>query len=128
MMIRVTMIIGCIVFGAGGNLLLKAGMRVVETRVGSVVETQLSVVQYIGQTISQPTILIGVVLYIGSFVMWLALLSMMEISAVYPIFVSAAFLIVMAGAAVWFNENVNALRIIGTLVVALGILIVSRSG
>ncbi len=123
-MIRVAMIIGCIVFAAGGNLLLKAGM----TQVGSVTETQLSVVQYILQTVSQPTILIGVVLYIVSFVMWLSLLSMMEISEVYPIFVSAAFLIVMAGSAVWFNENVSALRIIGTLVVALGIFIVSRSG
>jgi len=86
------------------------------------------VVQYILQTLSQPTILIGVVLYIVSFVMWLALLSMMELSAVYPIFVSAAFLIVMAGSAVWFSENVSAMRIMGTLVVALGILIVSRSG
>lgn len=123
-MIRVAMIIGCIIFAAGGNLLLKAGM----THVGNVTLTQLSVVQYILQTISQPTIVIGVVLYIVSFVMWLALLSMMEISAVYPIFVSAAFLIVMAGSVVWFNENVNALRIIGTLVVALGIFIVSRSG
>jgi len=124
MIMRMAMIIGCILFAAGGNLLLKAGMN----QVGSVVETQLSVVQYILQTFSQPTILIGVVLYIVSFVMWLALLSMIELSAVYPIFVSAAFLIVMAGSAVWFGENVSAMRIIGTLVVALGILIVSRSG
>ena len=123
-MIKLAMIIGCILFAAGGNLLLKAGMN----QVGSVVETQLSVVQYILQTFAQPTILIGIVLYIVSFVMWLSLLSMMELSAVYPIFVSAAFLIVMAGSAVWFGENVNAMRIIGTLVVALGILIVSRSG
>lgn len=123
-MIKLAMIVGCIVFAASGNLLLKAGM----IQVGSVVETQLSVVQYILQTLSQPTILIGVVLYIVSFVMWLSLLSMMELSAVYPIFVSAAFLIVMAGSAVWFNENVNAMRIIGTLVVALGIFIVSRPG
>ena len=118
------MIIGCIVFAGGGNLLLKAGMM----NVGSVAETQLSVIQYITKTLSQPTILVGIVLYIASFVMWLALLSMMEISTVYPIFVSAAFLLVMAGSAVWFNENVNALRVIGTLVVALGIFMVSRSG
>ena len=123
-MIKLAMIIGCILFAAGGNLLLKAGMN----QVGSVVETQLSVVQYILQTLAQPTILIGLVLYIVSFLMWLSLLSMMEISAGYPRFVSAAVLIVMAGSAVWFGENVNAMRIIGTLVVALGILIVSRSG
>ncbi len=122
--IRVVLIIGCIIFAGGGNLLLKAGMM----NVGNVTETHLSVIQYVLKTISQPTILIGVVLYIASFVMWLSLLSMMEISAVYPIFVSAAFLLVMVGSVIWFNENVNALRIIGTLVVTLGIFIVSRSG
>ena len=122
-MIRTAMIIGCILFAGGGNLLLKAGM----SHVGSVAETQLPVAAYLLQTISQPTILIGVVLYVVSFVMWLSLLSMMEISAVYPIFVSAAFLIVMSGSAVWFKEDVNTLRIIGTMVVVLGIFLVSRS-
>ena len=122
--VRVAMIIGCIIFAGGGNLLLKAGM----TNVGSVADTELSLLEYIVKTIGQPTILIGIGLYVASFVMWLALLSMMEISAVYPIFVSAAFLLVMAGSALWFNENVNALSVIGTLVVALGIFIVSRSG
>ena len=124
MTVRVAMIIGCILFAGGGNLLLKAGME----NVGSVAETHLSLSRYGLATICQPTILIGIVLYIASFIMWLALLSMMEISAVYPVFVSAAFLLVMAGSAIWFHENVTSLRIIGTLVVALGIFIVSRSG
>ena len=44
-MIRTAMIIGCILFAGGGNLLLKAGM----SHVGSVAETQLPVAAYILQ-------------------------------------------------------------------------------
>jgi len=122
-MAKILMILGCIVFAAGGNLLLKAGM----TAMGDIAETKLSLLQYALQTFTKPYILIGVVCYIASFVMWLALLSMMEISVVYPIFVSAAFLIVMTGSIIWFGESVTSLRILGTFVVAAGIFIVSMS-
>jgi len=122
-MIRILFILGCIVFAAGGNLLLKSGMG----QMGSVTETHLPLAHYALQTLLKPQILVGVVLYILSFVMWLSLLSMMDISVVYPIFVSAAFLIVMAGSVVWFGEHVNLVRVLGTLVVAAGIFLVSVS-
>ena len=122
-MIRILFILGCIVCAAGGNLLLKSGMG----QMGSVTETSLPLAQYALQTLCKPQILVGVVLYILSFVMWLSLLSMMDISVVYPIFVSAAFLIVMAGSVIWFGEHVNLLRVLGTLVVAAGIFLVSVS-
>lgn len=122
-MAKALMILGCIVFAAGGNLLLKAGMAAM----GSVSETSLPLLQYALQTFTKPYILIGVVGYIFSFVMWLALLSMMDISVVYPIFVSAAFLVVMTGSIIWFGENVSTLRILGTFVVAAGIFMVSMS-
>lgn len=122
-MIKVLMILANIIFAAGGNLLLKSGMNAA----GSVSETHLPLAQYALLVFTKPQILIGVGLYIVSFVMWLALLSMMDISVVYPIFVSAAFLIVMAGSVLWFGENVNLLRALGTLVVAAGIAMVSMS-
>ncbi len=122
-MIKVLMILANIVFAAGGNLLLKSGMNAA----GSVAETHLPLAQYALQALTRPQILIGVALYIVSFVMWLALLSMMDISLVYPIFVSAAFLIVMLGSILLFGEHVTPLRILGTAVVAAGIALVSMS-
>lgn len=122
-MVKVLMIVANIVFAAGGNLLLKSGMNAA----GSIAETHLPLVQYALQALTRPQILIGVGLYIISFVMWLALLSMMDISLVYPIFVSAAFLIVMLGSVFLFGEHVTLLRILGTAVVAAGIALVSMS-
>lgn len=122
-MAKVLMILANIVFAAGGNLLLKHGMNAA----GSVAETHLPLVQYALQTFTRPQILVGIGLYIISFVMWLALLSMMDISLVYPIFVSAAFIIVMLGSVLLFGEHVTPMRIVGTAVVAMGIALVSMS-
>ena len=90
---KALMILINIVFAAGGNLLLKHGMNAA----GSVADTHLPLLQYAFQTFTRPQILLGIALYIISFVLWLALLSMMDISIVYPIFVSGAFLIVTLG-------------------------------
>ena len=117
------MILITIVCGAGGNLLLKYGMNAA----GSIADTHLPLLQYALQTFLRPQILLGILLYILSFVLWLALLSMMDISIVYPVFVSGAFLIVTLGSIFLFGEHVTALRILGTAVVALGIALVSIS-
>jgi multidrug transporter EmrE-like cation transporter len=117
-------LVGCILLTAVGNLLLKAGMN----HMGSVGETHLGIGAYILQTVLKPQILVGLMCYVVAMVMWLVLLSMVEISAVYPIFVSAAFVIVMAASVVWLGEHVTVVRILGTFVVALGIFIVSKGG
>lgn len=121
---RTALLIGCIVLAAVGNPLLKDGMN----RMGSVSETTMGITAYIIQTALKPQIIIGVILYVLSFVMWLALLSMVDISAVYPIFVSAAFVIVMSASVIWLGERVTLLRALGTVVVALGIYLVSKGG
>jgi multidrug transporter EmrE-like cation transporter len=123
-LLQVAFIAGCVLFAGGGNLLLKSGMR----QMGSVSETDLPKLQYALQTLLKPQIMVGIVLYVASFVMWLSLLSMMDISMVYPIFVSAAFILVSIGSIVWFGEPMNGMRVLGTLVVMLGIALVSISG
>ncbi len=95
---------------------------------GSVSETTLGIGTYAVQAALKPQIIVGVIFYILSFVMWLALLSMVDISAVYPIFVSAAFVIVMSASVLWLGEHATLLRVLGTVVVALGIYLVSRGG
>lgn len=122
-MIRIGLILGCIVFAPAGNLLLKWGMN----ECGNIAASDLGLGQYALQAISKPQIIVGAVFYIVSALMWMAVLSMTEISAVYPIFVSAAFLIVMVASAIFFNEHVTPLRIFGTLVVIVGIFIVAQS-
>ena len=119
---KTVFLVGCILLAAVGNLLLKSGM----SRLGSVGETHLSVPAYALQALLKPQILIGLAFYVVSMAMWLALLSMTDISAVYPIFVSAAFVIVMAGSVIWLGEQVTLMRAVGAVVVAVGIYLVSK--
>jgi len=121
---KTVFLIGCILGAAVGNLLLKDGMN----RMGSVSETTLGITAYVVQTALKPQIIVGLLFYVISMVMWLSLLSMADISAVYPIFVSAAFVIVMGASVIWFGEHVTLLRALGTAVLALGIFMVSKGG
>ncbi len=122
-MIRILLLLGCIILASTGNLLLKWGMNECD----SITETNLGIVQYYLSILAKPQILVGAVIYIISALLWLAILGMMDISAAYPIFVSGAFLIVTVAAILFFREHVNWVRIVGILVVVLGIFIVSQS-
>ena len=122
-MIRILLLLGCIILAPTGNLLLKWGMNECD----SITETNLSVVQYYLNVLSKPQVLVGMVIYIVSALFWLAVLGMMDITAAYPIFVSGAFLIVTVAAILFFREHVNLVRILGILVVLLGIVLVSQS-
>ena len=123
MMIRMALLLGCIILAPTGNLLLKWGM----SESGSIAEAQRGIVQYYASVFTKPQILVGAVIYLCSALMWMAVLSMMDISAVYPIFISAAFLIVTVAAAVLFGEHINAVRILGIVIVIVGLLVVSQS-
>ena len=122
-MIRILLLLGCIILAPTGNLLLKWGVNECD----SIAETNLGVVQYYLHVLSKPQVLVGAVVYVVSALLWLAVLGMMDITAAYPIFVSGAFLIVTVAAVVFFQEHVNWVRIVGILVVVLGIFIVSQS-
>ncbi len=122
-MIRILLLLGCIILAPAGNLLLKWGMN----ECGSITETNMGVVRYYLDVLSKPQVLAGTAIYIVSALVWLAVLGMMDLSAAYPIFVSGAFLIVTIAAVVFFQEHVNWVRIVGILVVVLGIYIVSQS-
>ena len=122
-MTRILLLLGCTILAPVGNLLLKWGMN----ECGSIAETNLGVVHYYLNVFTKPQVLVGAVFYVVSALLWLAVLGMMDISAAYPIFVSGAFLIVTVAAILFFREHVNWVRIVGILVVILGIFIVSQS-
>ena len=119
---RTALLIGCILLTAGGNLILKVGMN----RMGPLSESSLALPAYALRTALQPAILIGLACYVLSFVMWLGLLSVAQISTVYPIFVSAAFTLVMGASVALLGEQMTLPRIIGTVTVLIGIIILAR--
>lgn len=71
-------------------------------------------------------ILIGVVLYALAAGFWLIILSQADLSLVYP-FVGLGFVLIMLIGWWLLDEPLNAAKVIGTLLIATGVLFVARA-
>lgn len=76
--------------------------------------------------LQQPIFLLGVVLYGSGTLLWLRVLSSEPISIGYPILVSLAFLVVSAGAVVFFQEPLTTIKLVGMGVILLGVIILAN--
>ena len=75
---------------------------------------------------TSPLIWSGLIIYGLSIAMWLWVLSKVDLSVAYPI-VGVSFLITMAFGALLLDESVTPLRIVGTLLIAGGCILVGKS-
>ena len=73
-----------------------------------------------------PWIILGLSIYGLSVVLWLWVLSKVELSVAYP-FVGVSFLITMAFGAWLLYEEITVGRLIGTVLIAIGCVLVARS-
>jgi drug/metabolite transporter (DMT)-like permease len=71
-------------------------------------------------------VVIGLIIYVCGTVFWLAALSRVDLSYAYP-FASLSYVIMLAASWFLFHENITPIRLAGTLIVALGVLVISRS-
>ncbi len=62
----------------------------------------------------------------GASLFWMAAISRLPISKAYP-FMALNFVFVMAFAAVIFNESLNHYKLVGTAIIIVGVLVLSRS-
>ncbi|WP_018701284.1 EamA family transporter [Amorphus coralli] len=70
---------------------------------------------------------LGAALYICGFLLWLGILSRMELSIAYPIAIGLT--LVFSSLASWFllSEPISLVRIMGTLLIFVGIVVIARS-
>ncbi len=111
-----------VTLSACAQLALKLG--VTKPSMTSALET--GVVDAILTAAMSPLILLGLIIYGLSVAMWLWVLSKVELSVAYP-FVGVSFLVTMAFGAFLLNESVTPMRIVGTILIASGCVLVGRS-
>jgi drug/metabolite transporter (DMT)-like permease len=75
---------------------------------------------------TRPFVLGGFALYAVSAVLWLLILARVEVSAAYP-FVGLGFVLTMLGGAWVLGEELSWVRVAGTALVVVGVVLVSRS-
>jgi drug/metabolite transporter (DMT)-like permease len=105
------------------QILLKQGMRTV----GSFSLTFESLPSVGAKVALSPHILLGFLCYGVSVLVWLVVLSRVDVSFAYPLLSVAYIFVALAGKAV-FGEVLSPARWAGILVICVGVYLITRSG
>ena len=119
---NVLLILVCVALGVCGQLLLKHGMSADRDAVDRMDE----VVPRLMKAALNPVVLAGFVFYAISAALWLIVLTRAELSWAYPM-LSLGYILVVILSRFLFHEAVTATRFLGTLVVAIGVWLISRT-
>ncbi len=116
------LILVCVALGVCGQLLLKQGMSADPDRVDQASE----VIPRLVQAFTNPVILLGFFCYGVSAALWLIVLTRNELSYAYPL-LSMGYVLVVFLSRVFFQETVTTTRWLGTLVICVGVWLISRT-
>jgi multidrug transporter EmrE-like cation transporter len=111
-----------VLLNAGAQLLLKAGMNTIghfEFSLANMVPIGL-------QVAANKPIIIGLLAYVMSVVVWLLVLSRVQVSYAYPM-LSIGYVVNAVAAYYLFGEDLSMIRISGILVIIAGVFLISRT-
>ena len=75
----------------------------------------------------QWTFVLGLVAYALAALVWFRVLPIAEVSTSYPVLVGLTFIMVSAGAVLWFRESIGVLKVVGVAVILAGIVMVAKA-
>ncbi|MGH1487476.1 MAG: EamA family transporter [Cellvibrionaceae bacterium] len=107
---------------ACAQLLLKLGMNKVEEKGGLFEHGIMSLVQ----AVFSPLVFSGIFVYGISVLVWLWVLSKVDLSIAYP-FVGVSFIFTLLFGVFLLDESLNVYKIIGTLMIAFGCFFIVKS-
>lgn len=110
----------CIIAGVGGQMSLKFGMGKLESGAGVGLQFYL-------RAFANSYILFGFFLYALSSLLWLAVLSRLPLSLAYPA-LSVSYVLILFLSRYVLGESVGAFRIIGVVLICLGVAFIGKSG
>lgn len=116
------LILFSVLINAAAQLLLKAGMN----RVGYFEFAWANAVPVGLKVLASPFVLLGATAYFASMLVWLLVLSRVEVGYAYPM-ISLGYIVNAVAGYYLFQENLSVTRIAGILVIILGVYLVSRS-
>lgn len=110
----------CIILGGVTQVIFKLGM----SSIGALDSTErLFSLKTVAMVLSNKYILVGLVLYVVSSVLWLIGLSMLDVSLMYPL-LSLAYFVTTILAFLILNEPVRTSRWIGVMLIVIGSILV----
>ena len=117
---NILMILGSVLLNAAAQLLIRKGML----EVGAVGVN--NIMQNLGSMITNLWLWGAMLSYAISILMWMSVLSKVEVSYAYP-FLSVGYIMAAIAGYALFNEHLSMTRIAGILVICIGVILISRS-
>ncbi len=111
-----------VLLNAAAQLFLKEGMR----RIGQFEFVWTNALPIAIQAAGNVFILAGLLCYVVSVVVWLMVLSRVEVSFAYPL-LSVGYIVNAVAGYYLFQENLSATRITGIVIIIVGVYFVTRS-
>jgi len=111
-----------VVFNVTANILLKKGVYAI----GGISGQKAKLISELAKAAFNPFIILGLVFYGLSFIIWLRVLTFNDLSRAYPIFAAIVFMLTTLGSIIFLKENISVARIIGMIIMLIGIYIVTR--
>ncbi|MFL6714402.1 MAG: EamA family transporter [Sulfurifustis sp.] len=111
-----------VLLNAGAPRLLKEGRR----RVGYFAFAWANAIPVGLQVASNPFVLLGLLAYVISVVVWLLVLSRVEVGFAYPL-LSVGYIVNAIAGYYLFQENLSLTRATGILIIIAGVYLVTRS-
>ncbi len=119
---RFLLIFTPITIAAAGQLILKIGMN----NIGMIDLKKTGIINYFIKILQSPVVLIGLLFYGASALLWLIVLSKEELSFVYPL-VAFSYVITVILSMFILKEAMPLLRWLGLLVICLGIFLIAKT-
>lgn len=117
---NIILILLSVLLNCAAQLLIRKGM-LIEGEVG--MQNMLS---HIGSMITNLWLWGAMLCYALSILLWMSVLSKVEVSYAYP-FLSVGYIVSAVAGYALFNENLSPVRIAGIIVICIGVILISRS-
>jgi drug/metabolite transporter (DMT)-like permease len=122
MNIAIVYILISVLGGAIGQVLLKRGM----SSMGPLTLSAGKLPSMLIAMGTNPFVVIGLIVYVGSTIFWLTALSRVDLSYAYP-FASLSYIAMLIASWQIFHEDISVLRLAGSFVILVGVILISRS-
>ena len=117
---NIVLILVSVLLNSAAQMLMRKGMLAVG-------EVRLSnLFQMVGPMLANVWLWLSMLCYMVSFVLWMVVLSKMEMSYAYP-FLSVGYVVVAVGGYYFFGEGLSMVRLLGIGVICIGVFLISRS-
>jgi drug/metabolite transporter (DMT)-like permease len=91
---------------------------------GATLDDRSGLLHLVTQALSTPVVLLGFALYFAGFLVWMTILKDVDLGRAFPM-TAIIYVSTLAAAAILFHERLNATRIAGVVVIAVGVAVLA---